>query len=460
MVPSPAPTAPVPTAIPAVPSAPTKTRIGLLPIRPAPKLPAILFEEDRVPLPGFHPAPSHVRPSGGPGVADAPEAGSRDVGQDGEFPGVESIPEAPPGESGVLPATYGTGSIWLAARDPFLVLAHWDFAAEQLAMAAAGWGPGGWQLRLHQGDVHGRRVMRRALPAASGEAFLPVNEAGCRYVVELGYETLSGKWFGVAMSAPATTPHELVAPAFGGPGPAAEAPAVAWAAPAPVVPDPDEPFGGVVEWLDAPASAPSMDAVFADSGMEFQETIPTPETPGTIPGRSWELARMVWRLIERTTPGASGESAGHAPEFAELREAGMDAAKKTSGPGAARPAQPAVAGELPSSGQVALGPGESAGPRGFWFEVNAELIVYGRTERDARVTVAGREVALREDGSFAFRFVLPDGEHPLPVVAVSASGEDTRGAALRFARSTRYTGEVGAHPQDPALRPPVPEAIG
>ena len=98
--------------------------------------------------------------------------------------------------------------------------------------------------------------------------------------------------------------------------------------------------------------------------------------------------------------------------------------------------------------------------RGFWFNVNAELIIYGATEPDASVTIGGRPIKLRKDGSFSYRFALPDGQFPLPAVATSADGTDTRWADLHFARATRYGGgEVGVHPQDPALRPPTPESL-
>jgi hypothetical protein len=99
-------------------------------------------------------------------------------------------------------------------------------------------------------------------------------------------------------------------------------------------------------------------------------------------------------------------------------------------------------------------------PRGFWFNINAELIIYGATEPDARVTLAGRPIRLRPDGTFSFRFALPDGQYELPAVAVSADGTDGRKADLAFSRSTDYTGEVGAHPQDPQLRPPDASSVG
>ena len=53
------------------------------------------------------------------------------------------------------------------------------------------------------------------------------------------------------------------------------------------------------------------------------------------------------------------------------------------------------------------------------------------------------------------RFALPDGKYDLPAVAVSAGGDDARAADLKFSRATQYLGDVGAHPQDPSLKPPL-----
>jgi hypothetical protein len=103
--------------------------------------------------------------------------------------------------------------------------------------------------------------------------------------------------------------------------------------------------------------------------------------------------------------------------------------------------------------------GEQPGAKGFWFNVNAELIVYGSTEPDATVTIGGRRIKLRPDGSFSYRFALPDGNYALPAVAVSADKTDGRAAELRFSRDTAYRGDVGAHPQDPRLKPPTPENV-
>jgi hypothetical protein len=97
--------------------------------------------------------------------------------------------------------------------------------------------------------------------------------------------------------------------------------------------------------------------------------------------------------------------------------------------------------------------------KGFWFNVNAELVLYGATEPDATVTIGGRRIRLRRDGSFSYRFALPDGRYELPALAVSVDGTDGRCATLRFSRDTEYRGDVGTHPQDPALAPPLPENV-
>jgi hypothetical protein len=64
--------------------------------------------------------------------------------------------------------------------------------------------------------------------------------------------------------------------------------------------------------------------------------------------------------------------------------------------------------------------------RKFWLVVNCELIVYGATEPDARLTVQGKEIKLRDDGTFTLRFALPDGKQVIPVEATSADGIDRR----------------------------------
>lgn len=62
---------------------------------------------------------------------------------------------------------------------------------------------------------------------------------------------------------------------------------------------------------------------------------------------------------------------------------------------------------------------QKAKKRKFWFVLDCELIVYGATEPDASVSVQGKPIKLRQDGTFTLRFALPDGKQVIPVKAVS-----------------------------------------
>jgi uncharacterized protein len=75
--------------------------------------------------------------------------------------------------------------------------------------------------------------------------------------------------------------------------------------------------------------------------------------------------------------------------------------------------------------------------RGLQFEVDAELIVYGKTDPDARVTLQGEPAKLRSDGSFTIRFSLPDSRQIIPVVGMSSDGMEERTIVLAVERNTK-----------------------
>lgn len=75
--------------------------------------------------------------------------------------------------------------------------------------------------------------------------------------------------------------------------------------------------------------------------------------------------------------------------------------------------------------------------RGFWLRVDCELIVYGATEPDAKVTVQGKPVNLRPDGTFTLRYYLPDGKQVIPVKALSADKAEERLITPTVTRATK-----------------------
>jgi hypothetical protein len=102
-------------------------------------------------------------------------------------------------------------------------------------------------------------------------------------------------------------------------------------------------------------------------------------------------------------------------------------------------------GMLGSMGSGAMGARDS---RDFWLQVNTELVLYGATQPDAQLTVQGRPIRLRPDGTFTLRFQLPDGVQEIPCVATSADGESERTITPVVSRQTNVTEEKNEQEAD------------
>jgi hypothetical protein len=157
---------------------------------------------------------------------------------------------------------------------------------------------------------------------------------------------------------------------------------------------------------------------------------------------SFEIEEVLRRRILRSEEESGPPSS---PEWIEISE---EALMET--PGLEQP---------PGPSSLEIAAPQAQARKGFWFRVNAELIIYGSTEPDARVSIAGRPIRLRSDGSFSYRFALPDGAYELPVIAIARDGHDGRTAELRFSRASHYIGDVSPHPQDHALKAPAAENL-
>jgi hypothetical protein len=71
------------------------------------------------------------------------------------------------------------------------------------------------------------------------------------------------------------------------------------------------------------------------------------------------------------------------------------------------------------------------------FDVDAELIIFGKTAASASVMVAGRPVKLQPDGSFTVRMELPDKRQVMPVTAESRDGLRQRTTVVAVERNTK-----------------------
>jgi hypothetical protein len=327
---------------------------------------------------------------------------------------------------GDLPASYGTGKLFLTARDPHWLYAYWDLSPDQMAAHAKQAVDEKVLLQLFENS--GKEPIRE-FPVNHGtrDSYISVNNAGTSYQVRLVIRRKNGSVQTISKSGTATTPPEDLATST----------------PPQFVSIPvDIPY---TELMDLARS-------YSREGETLAETLHRLESDGfnlpyqvSLPVGPWTSQQT--NELEQILTG----------EFMTRRQVGSAEVSEW----VARRRQPgsAVFSEFRPLGASMFSPaGASWGKKrgkGFWFAVNAELIIYGATEPDATVTIDGKPIQLRPDGTFTFHYTFPDGHYKLPVVAVSRDGDDRRTAELTFDRRTEEQGEVGKVAQPQHLKSPA-----
>jgi hypothetical protein len=387
-----------------------KARPGLAPTPPS-AVPAFLLEGDETP----HPE------AGGPGEKFAL----------GPTPPLDHFDEA----KAPLPESYGTGKIFLTARDPHWLYAHWDLTREEQFRHNARSVDRHLVLRVHAAKSPDAHIAEHHVHPESKHWFVHVDRAGESYMTELGYYQPGQKWKSLACSAPQRTP----------PGNISADATVKFA----TIP-PELSFETMLTLLRE------------TSGAEVAQNTPLALVVDQIRPRAREhfpkpAGPEAW-TVEQETALAGVIAAARAGAALPSSDALATPAEDISWPEFNFNFEPGESAPLPqpSSHVSSFFGGET--PKDFWFHINAELIVYGATEPNATVTFAGKPITLRPDGSFRFRFALPDGTYELPATAVSADGTDGRAAELKFSRATEIRGHVAAAPVDPALKAPPGES--
>jgi hypothetical protein len=338
-----------------------------------------------------------------------------------------------------LPEAYGTEKLGVIARDPHCLYVFWDVTRDQQQRYFEGSGQRELLLRIHEHPGSDRLVNELRTDPQSRSWFVLVPRGGAEYRATLGFNQPGQGWVSVAVSDIVRTPSgELSAEREVRFAAVIAPPKVTLQKPPahvpPAAPSPSSygigDFGvPIAHWkTDVPEQA------------EFELGLPPAET--WSPAREQVLEKLInLEAIRREWIGSLELAQLIARQHLESEIVSL-----------ARQLGPQMWSEQRGGISSPLG-GQPSGPRQFWFDLNAELVVYGATEPSARVTLGGREIKLRPDGTFSFRFALPDGSFELPAAATSADKE-TRAAILRFIRQTEYHAEVGSHPQDPSLNPP------
>jgi hypothetical protein len=332
-------------------------------------------------------------------------------------------------EKGELPEAYGTKKLFLTARDPHWLYAHWDLTRDQQLKLNTRSADGHLILRIYVKKIEGHPFSEIHVHPESRHWFAHVERAGNSYAAELGFYSPLGKWTRIAVSAATVTPPDAVSTETD-----AEFASIPF----------EFPFARLLQIIKEAVRenlplAQAIEELRRDGHPELPRINGTPISTWT-PQQEQALARIVnIDDVRRVWMGSL--------EITELIR--RQFAREISSLSASQFGISSVSSPF----------GGAERQRSFWFNVNAELIIYGATEPTAKVTLDGREIKLRPDGTFSFRFALPDGKYELPAVAVSPDGMEARAAHLKFSRETDYVGNVGAHPQDPVLKTPSAENL-
>lgn len=389
-------------------------------------VPAILLEGDG---PATPPAAS------GPGERYAARAATAAP------PAPAKTPAAPAKE---LPQAYGTGRLLLAARDPHWLYAHWDLTREQLQAYNARSADGHLVLRIYKDAIGASPCNEVHVHPESVNWFVNVAAAGAKYLAELGLYGANGRWTSISTSGGTITPPDSLSEDTS-----------AWFATLPS----DLQLAELMRVVKTAVNenVPLMEALQQLRAMGYQQ-LPDPQA---VSAGQWtaEHDRALASLINMDSIRRVWIGSIEITELIRRKwqqELFSAAASEFSKPWSGQ------LFELPSSiglGSVSSPFGVSEREKKFWFNVNAELIVYGATDPNATVQIGDRQIKLRPDGSFSYRFALPDGKYDLPATATSSDGTDSRQAALSFSRKTDFKGDVQHHPQDPTLRVPSPQNV-
>ncbi len=356
-----------------------------------------------------------------------------------------------------LPEAYSTGRLVLVARDPHSLYAHWDLTQAQQARCNSLSADQRLLIRVHREPRATVGVAEVPLDPGVRHCFIQVDRPGGQYTAEIGYYCPDRQWATIATSDPAASPGnrvsqdksvrlgsmlaEPLSPGSAGIPIGVNAPiqnaGKGAAAPGtesvPTIKSPLIPSVGAIQGMVPPRVGwiPALGIHPPEMGPLPAKETPNPFVthgePGVMPGElggcsAVRLGRLKAGLGSKMPPPQywSGETPAAADAMDSVEIADW-VRQQAEGEGFENVSSPAGGWE----------------PKGFWFKLGAELVIYGATEPGATITVGDLPVRLRDDGTFSCRFALPDGEYEVEVIAVTAGGQ-SRGAQLRFRRHTTY----------------------
>jgi ABC-type phosphate transport system substrate-binding protein len=299
-----------------------------------------------------------------------------------------------------LPDGYGDSRIVLLPRDPQAAYAYWDVPNDHKAELRR---QGGQQLALRLCDVTDIEINQQ--PPHSMQQYdcdemardwhLPIPVSDRDYVAEIGYLTAAGGWLLLARSQPVRIPPVYPSDWF-----EEKFVAIDWH---------QNLRGQTVATLTPPS--PLVSPLDGDTLHEQLFTLAGGVAARRVVGSLFGSMQQV--PVESVSSFGFPSGLGLGPTPSGLNMSGIS----RSGIGFAASMPPLRA-------------------RKFWLVADAELIIYGATEPDATVTIAGHPVTLNPDGTFRFQMPFPDGLRDFPIWATAVDGEQNRAIQMKFTRAT------------------------
>lgn len=343
------------------------------------------------------------------------------------------------------PRTPGGDQITVIARDPSWLFAQWEITERTIEHVMAQlkneWEGCKGVLRVHRLDTADRSsgVRDVVVDEDATSWYIHTEEPDQKYRVEVGVLAPSGTFLALATSGVVVSPPAKVN----------EGSDQAWAdLPPPeraAQPSPrsvaagttgDDPKRGEIveharergEWEGGLEDERSARDEWAESAIAWRVLPPveprsaTPEVAGTPATGSIDHEQIDHEPIAReaTERGAIGDAI-------ELES--IETVRPRSG------WSPGAEGDVEDDSRDA-NPERTSGGREFRLAVNTELVIYGITDPNVQLSIEGKPVSIRPDGTFTLRLALPDGTHHLPAVAVSPDGSRTQRISITVSRST------------------------
>ena len=314
-----------------------------------------------------------------------------------------------------LPAGYGDSRIVLLPRDPQWGYTYWDISNEHKSEVRQ---QGGQNLVLRLYDVTDIEVNHQTphslqqfdCDEMARDWYLSIPVSDRDYLVEIGYLTQDGRWLMLARSAlvriPPTYPSDWSEEQF-------------------VTIDWQEDLRGKTFLELVPPSQQTevvIDPIY-DQIFGLAQSAEAQRVVGSLFGSMQQVPQQSISSFG-LQPGG-GFALGELPTLSGIGMSGIG----MSGIG------------MSGIGMSGIGMSASVAPirpRNFWLVADAELIVYGATEPNAKVTIDGTPITLNPDGTFRFQVSFQDGVIRYPIIAIAADGEQMRSIHMKFTRETPH----------------------